>query len=167
MSLKTTFLAIIQISRPFLDLGVGLAVFLGQIIALKAIPSLDFVIPGFLAGFFVSASSMISDDIYDIEVDRINAPHWALPSGKLSILQAHLLTVIIGVIGVFFALFFGLLSGIIAFVFAILGYLYNYQMKELGLPGNLIVGTSAIVPFVLGKYMLIKVQIFLCGYLLL
>src|SRR5579885_2480953 len=43
---------------------------------------------GFLTGFTISSFSMISNDIYDIEVDKLNQPDRPLPSGRVSKKQA-------------------------------------------------------------------------------
>ena len=39
---------------------------------------------GFVTGFAICAFSMVVNDYYDIEVDRVNQPTRPLPSGQVS-----------------------------------------------------------------------------------
>lgn len=146
----THFIASIRLTRPLISSGVGLSVVLGQLLSSGGLPGLYLIILGFVMGYSISASSMISNDIYDIEVDRINAPDRVLPSQQLNISTAWGLTILSIILGTITGFILDPLIGIIAIIFALLGLLYNYSWKEKGLPGNLIVSSSAIVPFVLG-----------------
>ena len=142
----------LKLSRPFLDLAVGLSVVLGQFIVLKNLPHFDTIILGFLTGYCIAASSMISNDIYDIEVDKINNPERVLPSNKLSIFEAKLNFVTYLLIGLIASYLMGIIIFFVSAIFAVLGFLYNYKIKEYGIAGNLIVSTSALLPFVLGAF---------------
>ncbi|MAH21559.1 MAG: prenyltransferase, partial [Thaumarchaeota archaeon] len=66
--------ALIELTRPANSIMVGCAVLIGAVVVDPN--SLLGVVPlgGFLTGFFVSSYSMVVNDRYDVEVDRINAP---------------------------------------------------------------------------------------------
>ena len=98
------------------------------------------------AAFFVTAHSMAHNDVVDYEVDKINSPHRALPSGKVSMKQAKIWTIILGLIAITFGLLIDFTIGIFPFsVFwailnmAILDF-YNLKLKQSGLFGNLVIG---------------------------
>ena len=79
---KTT--AIIELMRPANSLMVGFAVLVGAVVVHPNSLLGVFPLMGFLTGFFISSYSMVVNDRYDVEVDRINAPQRPLPSGKLT-----------------------------------------------------------------------------------
>ncbi len=146
------FTALIRLSRPEVGIGIGASVIIGMVIATAAFPPEAATI-GFIIGFLISSASMISNDIFDIEVDRINAPHRALPSGKVSIKQAWVVTGLSAGLGLILAIMWSWVVGLLTLVFTILAFAYNYRVKEWGIWGNLIVSTSAILPFVIGGLM--------------
>ena len=46
------------------------------------------IVLGFVTGFAICAFSMVANDYYDIEVDRVNQPTRPLPSGAVSMREA-------------------------------------------------------------------------------
>jgi len=75
---------LIQLFRPELPFSAGVCVFLGEIVALGRFPSLREAALGFACGFFISGSALVSNDYFDLEVDKVNAPDRPLPSGAVS-----------------------------------------------------------------------------------
>ena len=53
----------------------------------------------FIGGWALSASAMIFNDYFDIEVDKINEPDRPIPSGKITPKQALTFAIICVVIG--------------------------------------------------------------------
>jgi geranylgeranylglycerol-phosphate geranylgeranyltransferase len=150
--------AYLQLIRPELPISAGICVLLGQIIALGELPPLFTAILGFILGFFLSSSAMIFNDIFDVEVDRINTPEKPLLSGKISVKEANL---------------FGIFTAIIAWVIALimdpfilflslalwgLGFLYNWKLKSLGLAGNLIVSLNVGMTIIIGAISIGKIS---------
>ena len=76
--------ALLQLIRPELPISAGICVVVGQTIALGKIPALTDLILGFGLGLFLSSSAMIFNDLFDLEVDRINTPHKPIPSGRVT-----------------------------------------------------------------------------------
>ncbi len=144
-------LAFVQISRIPNDMFIGFAVLIGMILALNSMPPPELATLGFLSGFFISASVMVSNDIFDLEIDKINNPARPLPRGALSIRAAWILVFVYMVAGLFTALSLGFLNFVIAVLFWILGLSYNKYLKKTGLLGNMAVSSSVAIPFIYGS----------------
>ncbi len=150
MAFKTKAFGAIRLLRPELPLAAGMCVVLGELLALGAFPPPLTVALGFACGFFLSGSAMIANDVFDLEVDRINAPQRPLPSGLLTATEAMALAVLAALLGLAASAPFGLSAlGFSLMVWA-LGFLYNWKLKAAGLWGNLIVSASVGSTFILG-----------------
>jgi geranylgeranylglycerol-phosphate geranylgeranyltransferase len=108
---------------------------------------------GFLIGFLISGAEMVSNDLFDLEVDRVNHPDRPLPSGRVSVPEVAAFTVILSAAGLSIAASQGPLVLAFTVLIWILGLLYNWRLKRLGLPGNAIVAMSVGMTFVLGGMM--------------
>ncbi|MCS7098638.1 MAG: UbiA family prenyltransferase, partial [Candidatus Methanomethyliaceae archaeon] len=73
----------IVLIRPINSIMMGLAVIVGEIAVFNGIPRAFEIIFGFLVGFFLTASSMVLNDIVDIEIDRINMPNRPIAAGRI------------------------------------------------------------------------------------
>jgi len=141
---------IIGLFRPELPFAAGTCVLLGEIVALGSFPSGREAILGFVCGFFISGSALVSNDYFDLEVDRVNAPGRALPSGAVSPREALLLAAAAILIGLAAAFLIGIHALILSVIFSAAGVLYNWRLKQEGLPGNLMVAASVAITFILG-----------------
>ena len=150
MPLNNKIRGLIRLFRPELPFAAGICVFLGEIIALGQLPALRKAALGFSCGFFLSATALILNDYFDLEVDRINAPGRPLPSGQVSKAEVVALSILTTLLGLASAYWIGLPELLVAFVFWFIGFLYNWKFKEAGLLGNLMVSASTAVTFVLG-----------------
>lgn len=148
--LKQKIRGVIQIFRPELPLAAGMCVVLGELLALGAIPPFQTLALGFICGFFLSGSALITNDYFDLEVDRINAPQRPMPAGLLSPPEGMALGLGAALIGLAAAWALGMAALAFSFVIWLLGFLYNWKLKAAGLWGNLIVSTSVAMTFVLG-----------------
>ena len=141
---------LIRLFRPELPFAAGICVVVGEIIALGSFPAMRPLSLGFLCGFFLSGSALISNDYFDIEVDRINAPQRPYPSGLVTGREVIGLTILTALIGLAVSYFIGLSALILSMIFWLIGFLYNWKFKQSGLPGNLMVSSSVAVTYVLG-----------------
>src|SRR6056297_1858936 len=141
---------LIKLLRPELPFAAGICVIIGEIITLGSIPSLSELFLGFTWGFFLSGSAMILNDYFDIEVDKVNAPNRPLPSGLISPKTAIIFTIVISLLGLLSSFFINKAAVLLYIIFWIVGFLYNWKLKEKGLLGNLFVRSSVAVTIILG-----------------
>ncbi len=120
---------------------------------------------GFLTGFFVSSFSMVSNDLYDVEVDRINQPNRPIPSGVVKVNQAKIFSIVLLILGLGASAGLGLITLGIAALFAVIGWSYNFRGKQIGLIGNSLVALSLAIPYIFGSVSLGNYYINL-GYIL-
>ncbi|MHA1772227.1 MAG: geranylgeranylglycerol-phosphate geranylgeranyltransferase [Candidatus Thorarchaeota archaeon] len=150
--------AFISILRPQNCIIGGLTVIAGIAIAYRMNPVgtihdywLNFLF-GYITYFFVAGGGNIVNDIFDIEIDKINRPHRALPSGRMSIRQAWAYVVFLSALGVIFAALNGIYGSLVVMVFLIVGYAYASKVKELGLAGNFLVAFSFAFGVIYGSF---------------
>jgi geranylgeranylglycerol-phosphate geranylgeranyltransferase len=93
---------------------------------------------------------MISNDYFDLETDRINAPDRPLPSGRALPGDAVLFTVLTSILGLAAAAWVGLIALVVVLVFWVIGLLYNWKGKTSGLIGNLMVSACVGIMFIFG-----------------
>jgi geranylgeranylglycerol-phosphate geranylgeranyltransferase len=136
--------------RPLNSIMMGLAVIIGEVTILGTFPKIEEIIFGFFIGFFLTAFSMVLNDIMDIEIDRINVPNRPLPSGRISINSAKLYSIILAIIGILLTFYFSIYAIIIAFSSLIVSILYNTKAKKTGLLGNIMVAYCVAIPFLFG-----------------
>jgi geranylgeranylglycerol-phosphate geranylgeranyltransferase len=153
--------------RPANSVMVGFAVVVGIAVTSNDYHSIFTLtaLLGFLTGFFISSFSMVSNDIYDLEVDRVNQPGRPLPSGAVSLNVAKIFSGILLALGLVVSLLLGMLTFVIAAAFAIVGWLYNSRAKKMGLIGNSLVALSLAIPYIYGSVALGSYSVNL-GYLL-
>ena len=142
---------LLDLIRPVNCAMIGFAVVVGAFVSKpSSIPWLQLVL-GFFTGFFVCAYSMSVNDVYDLEVDRVNRPDRPLPAGRVSVTTAARLSYATLAAGIACSLLsLNPLAVIIAAAYAFLSWLYNSRAKKTGLPGNLIVASSLAIPFIYG-----------------
>jgi geranylgeranylglycerol-phosphate geranylgeranyltransferase len=129
---------------------VGFAVIVGVFLASNgSMTRIDILslLSGFTVGFTISASSMVLNDIVDIEIDRINAPERPLPSNTLSLRTAWVCYFILLLAGFLAASYTGLDSLLTAIAGGVIAALYNLKLKLSGFPGNVAVAFSTSLPF--------------------
>ncbi|HZY94642.1 MAG TPA: UbiA family prenyltransferase [Candidatus Bathyarchaeia archaeon] len=141
------FLAIIRIPNCIM---IGLAVLIGEIIGLGTLPSLGRAILGFATAFLLLAGTMVLNDIYDVEIDRVNSPDRPLPSGKIKVSQAYAIVIVLSLLGVLSAALLGTVAFLVALLALGLMIYYNARGKKAGLVGNAVVSFNIALPFVFG-----------------
>jgi len=151
--------AFLQIIRPQNCIIGGLTVIAGVAMSYKLDPSpaalsthLTLFIFAYLTYFFVAAGGNVVNDIFDIEVDKINRPHRALPSGRMTVQQAWIYVAFLSLIGTLFAWLNGPLGSVIVVVFIVVGYAYAAKVKELGIAGNFMVAFSFAFGVIYGSF---------------
>jgi geranylgeranylglycerol-phosphate geranylgeranyltransferase len=143
--------ASLDLIRPINCTMIGFAVIVGAFVSKPASVSAFQLALGFFTGFFICAYSMVVNDIYDIEVDRVNRPERPLPSGRVSAQAASRLSLLVLLAGIACSLLTLNAAAVgIALIYAFLSWLYNIRAKKTGFAGNLIVASSLAIPFIYG-----------------
>lgn len=138
---------LIRFELPF---SAGVCVLMGQMLALGEFGSAFLSISAFLSVFFISASILVLNDYFDIETDKINAPHRPIPSGLVSATEALRLSIFLLAAGLVLSFTISVLAFVCAAALLIIGFLYNRKFKKSGLPGNLLVSFSVGMTFIYG-----------------
>jgi geranylgeranylglycerol-phosphate geranylgeranyltransferase len=143
--------AALELIRPVNCAMIGFAVIVGAFVSKPATVMIPQLFLGFLTGFFICAYSMVVNDIYDVEVDKVNRPERPIPSGRVSARDATRLSLVVLMAGIASSvLSLSPLAVLIALAYAFLSWLYNTRAKKTGLAGNLIVASSLAIPFIYG-----------------
>ncbi len=129
---------------------IGLAVVVGEAIALGTLPSIDKTLPGFLTAAFMMAGTMVMNDLYDVQIDKINSPNRPIASGRVRPGNALAFLTVLSITSIFFALFLGPFTFLTALIALVLMAYYNTRGKRTGLPGNIIVSFNVALPFFYG-----------------
>lgn len=148
--MRTKIKGLFRLFRFELPFTAGVCVVLGELLALGKLPAITEVVLGFLSVFFISATSLILNDYFDVESDKINAPERPLPAGLVTKQDVVWLSIVVTTLG-FIA---GYMISITALLVVILawgvGFLYNWRFKRTGLFGNLMVSFSVGMTFIFG-----------------
>jgi geranylgeranylglycerol-phosphate geranylgeranyltransferase len=142
---------LLDLIRPVNCTMIGFAVIVGAFVSKPGPVSYPQLILGFFTGFFLCSYSMAVNDVYDVEVDRVNRPDRPIPSGRISVAEASMFSYVALAVGIACSLLSIIpLAVAIAAFYALLSWLYSSRAKKRGLAGNLIVASSLAIPFVYG-----------------
>jgi geranylgeranylglycerol-phosphate geranylgeranyltransferase len=145
------FRAGLDLARPANCVMIGFAVIVGFLVSKPTEPRVLQAVLGFLTGFFICAYSMSVNDIYDIEVDKVNRPERPIPSGRMSTQTAVRFSALVLVVGVATSVLTLNPAAVgIALFYAFVSWIYSNRAKQTGLLGNLIVASSLAIPFIYG-----------------
>ena len=98
---------------------------------------------------FLVAFANAHNDIVDLEIDKINRPKRALPSGKISVKAVYRLLGALFFFTMFFSVLAGLKFALLFFVASLLSAAYNRFLKALPLVGNFTVALLSTMPVVI------------------
>ena len=152
----------VEITRPINCLMGALTVVIGLLNTRSNVP-LDKltinIILGVFTYIFLAASGNIINDVYDIEIDKINRPERPIPRGSISLKQAKELFFLYLFIGIILSLVNTLILSLplinlaLAFFFGFMAWVYAKWGKKSGFFGNIIVGVSFSIGLVYGAYL--------------
>lgn len=104
------------------------------------------------ATFFIEAALFATNDIFNLEEDRLNRPSRPLVQGTLSLSEAWRVAVLSMALGVVFSALLGLAPLILACSALAIGLLYNARLKRAAFFGNLIVAALTSLSFMYGAF---------------
>ena len=135
----------ISILRPLNGIMSIIAVYVGALVAgALVVPSFNLLL-GMLVVFLVSGAGMIINDIFDIEIDRVNKPERPLPSGRITKKKAWAYSILLFIIGNVIAYNIGMNALIVSVFASLLLIAYAAKLKKVLLVGHL--GVSLLVAF--------------------
>ena len=155
MKIKDAF----EILRPINCLMGSLTIIIGLLntrTGISTIQLISNIILGVITYFFISGSGMVINDLYDLEIDKINRPQRPIPRGSISIKQAKILFILYLLIGISLSILnsiifnLGYLNIIIAIFFGLIGWIYAKWGKKSGFLGNVIVSISFSIGMIYG-----------------
>ncbi len=141
---------LLKLTRPVNSIMVGFAVVVGVAVTSPLAVFSASAALGFLTGFFISSYSMVVNDYYDIEVDKINTPHRPVASGRITTRTASTYAAILLILGIAAAFPLGRDNLIISATFAAVAWIYNAWGKKQMLLGNMMVAASVAIPYIYG-----------------
>ena len=103
-----------------------------------------------LAAGLIGGGGMVVNDIFDVEIDRVNKPARPLPSGAVSPRAAAIFYALLTAVGLLLNLFLHSNAQAIAVGAAVLIFFYSYRLKSTPLFGNVTVGLLTGMAFIYG-----------------
>ncbi|MEM0203412.1 MAG: UbiA family prenyltransferase [Archaeoglobaceae archaeon] len=169
-SLRRSLKAVWQLLRLEHGIMYGIGVLIGIFLGGGA----DFknILLGFSTAVFLQASAFALNDYFDYYVDmanrRLDRP---LVRGELSRDTALFLSLLLFPLGIVSAFLISPIAFFFATVVTILGFAYDYKLKELGFLGNVYIAFTMSAPFVFGgliselrgSILLLALIAFFCG----
>lgn len=144
----------LRLIRPLNCVMMGFAVIVGA----SLVSSLDFSIDlllGFITSFTLTGASMAINDHCDRDIDAVNEPKRPIPSGTVTPRGALFFALILGIIGFVVAVatnFPDVSCPVVAAIAWIVSVTYVTGGKRTGLPGNFLVSTCVVIPFIYGSF---------------
>ena len=142
--------AYLTLIRPPNTIMIGLGVVIGEAIGLGILPGIREAVFGFLTAALMMAGTMVANDVYDIEIDKINSPQRPLPSGTVKTRTAVALATALSAAAIAFSALLNLWTFLTALLALALMIYYNTKGKKTGLIGNAVVSFNVALPFFYG-----------------
>src|SRR5436309_15496971 len=149
-AMSTRFSAYMTLVRPPNTIMIGLGVVIGEAIGLGMLPGIREAVFGFLTASLMMAGTMVANDVYDVEIDRVNSPQRPLPSGTVKTRDAVALAVTLSAAAIMFSALLNLWTFLTALLALALMVYYNTRGKRTGLIGNAVVSFNVALPFFYG-----------------
>lgn len=144
-----------EIMRPVNSVMLGVAIIIGALITggTEILSDGLSLVYAFLTGFTMSGAAMAINDYYDREIDAVNEPQRAIPSGRISPRAAVIFTVILSATALASSYMISTEALLIAAFAWVVMMAYSIWGKKTGFLGNLMVSFSVALPFMYGGVM--------------
>lgn len=133
------------------------------IIAYQSLPDPKVALAGVVAAIAAEMGAFALNDYFDVEVDKKNnRTDRPIVRGDITRQEALLLTVVSFIVSIIAAFFIGNIGAFIVVVVLIaFGILYDYKLKEYGLPGNVYIAFTMAAPFLFSSMLFKSSQVLL------
>ena len=140
-----------KIVRPADVFLLGIGVIVGYVVSTGTLQISIELLAGAVSCGLYTAFAMVTNDIIDMEADKVNEPGRPIPSGKLSPKEALIYSFILLALGVLMAGFTGNIWFLsVPQVVALASVVYNLYLKRIGFLGNILVSTLVASSFIGG-----------------
>ncbi len=145
----------LEIMRPVNSVMLGIAIIIGAFITggTEILSDGWSLVFAFLTGFTMSGAAMAINDYYDREIDAVNEPKRAIPSGRISPRAAVIFTGFLSFVALASSYLISMEALLIAAFAWVVMMVYSIWGKKTGFPGNLMVSVSVALPFMYGGIM--------------
>jgi geranylgeranylglycerol-phosphate geranylgeranyltransferase len=140
--------AFIRVTRPHNAVVAGLTALLGYLIATGTLTPPSLLLAVVVA--LITAGGNVINDIYDVEIDRINRPERPIPSGEISLAGAKAYTVALFAVGLLAATLTTPLCLAIALANAVVLIAYAVWLKRTPVLGHMAVAYLTASVFLFG-----------------
>ena len=142
--------AIVKLIRPINFLITFITVVVAAFICQPGFVFSSSIILAAFAASFTLASGNIINDIYDVEIDKINRSSRPLPSGKISYKEALVLYFTFLLLSLIISLFINIPAFFIVILATLVLFLYSKYLKRIPLIGNITVAFLTGLVFIYG-----------------
>ena len=142
-------LGLCALSRPVNVAITAGSIYVAVLICADSHPLMRIVL-ACLSGALITAAANAINDMYDIDIDRINKPDRPLPRRRVTMREARMFALLCFGLGVGFSVPLGKLACAIALSCSILLYLYSARLKRTALWGNGSVSLATALAFFYG-----------------
>ncbi len=140
------FIRVFNMSMPFAS---G---FVGVVMALQGYHSDLNAFSGMFIPVFLWAGGQVFNDIFDLDVDRINTPYRAVPSGRFTVKESVALGGILTLTGIFLSvLTSSLVCQMLTLSAVLLSNIYSYTLKRKGLSGHMTFALCVLLCIYIGQ----------------
>jgi len=143
-------IAYFQLSRPLNVLITFASIPVACWIAGGTAYSWFYILLAGMTGALVAAGANAINDVFDIDIDRINRPERPLPRGALTQQDARRMWLIVSVMALGINLFLNSIALLIVVFSIALLYFYSARLKRTVLAGNLVIGLMTGMAFIYG-----------------
>lgn len=142
--------ALLELLRPFNAFIAFLSIVVAATIAGGQISGAVLILLASLAGGLIAGGGNAINDVFDLEIDRINKPQRPLPRGAVTKHEARLVWLVSSALGLFLTSFLSVAAMLIAAFWVVGLYYYSRALKRTVLWGNLLVGVMTGLALVFG-----------------
>ena len=111
-----------------------------------------------LTGALVAAGANAINDVFDIEIDRINRPNRPLPRGSLRSAEARRMWLLVSLAAIGINIFLNMAAFLIVVLSVAILYVYSSKLKRTVLLGNLVIGLMTGLAFIYGGAVIGRVE---------
>ena len=143
-------LNLIKLTRPLNFAITFFSIIVGAVLCINGEYSSIKIVLAAISGGLTASSGNVINDIYDLEIDKINRPDRPLSGGKLKLKEAKIFYVILNLLAIILSYLVNLNAFIIVLAAIILLIFYSYQLKGIPILGNFIVSLMTGLAFIFG-----------------